>query len=527
MTPHAPSAHARAALAALALAAFAFASAPAAWAQSPPATPAPIPTQQGAQPVEAFVGAPATAHPVTAKAIPQSPGLLTGSWGCIHDDTYQSDTYPVAGPLGVAPMTRSAWLGTPQVPYALCVGITFDRQGYLIAAAIKIDMDAVPMTSNVVLTLLDPDTLATLATFALPGELYFPGYRPAGTYFYQDDQDRTIVGTVDDTVWVVSHEQTDGRWSFSHGSGKADTWDLTAVISGGDAVEALAPDFAGRVWVTTKDGVVATVDARTGEVLGSNDDMKRLHETIANGHAVSEESAAYIASDSAMYRFDADAFGRPVQTWREPYAKGTGVKPGQVELGTGTTPTIMGGKYVAITDNAQPYMHVLVYQCAKKAKGKRLTTSVPVFNAYAGCTENSLVCTEKSIVVENNFGYRQPDVDTVGGRTTTPGMTRIDLDKKGVGHKVWTSDQISVPSAITKMSLANGIIYCYTKPAGPGTTDPWYFTALDFRTGKVLWKQLSGTGELYDNFYAGTYIGPDGTLYQGVVGGLVAMRDGP
>jgi hypothetical protein len=482
--------------------------------------------QQGAQPVDAFIGAPAAAHPLQAKAIPQNPDLLPGCWSCIHDDTYQSDTYTVPGPLGVAPTTLSAWLGDQHVPYALCVGITFDEQGYLIAAAIKIDMDVVPMTSNVELTLIDPHSLAKLATFSLPGEIYYPGFRPAGTYFYQDQHDDTVVGTVDNTVWVVSHQQTDGVWSFSHGAGPADTWDLTPVIKSGDAIEALAPDFAGRVWVTSQEGVVATVDAETGEFLGSNDDMKRLHETIANGHAVSEQSAAYIASDSAMYRFDADAFGRPVQTWREPYAKGTGVKPGQVELGTGTTPTIMGGKYVAITDNAQPYMHVLVYKCAKKVKGKRLTTAVPVFQAFKSCTENSLICTEKSIIVENNFGYIEPGIDTVDGRTSTPGVTRIDLDKDGVGHKVWTNDSVSIPSAISKMSLANGIVYCYSKPAGPGTTDPWYFTAVDFRTGKVLWKQLSGTGQLYDNFYAGTYIGPDGTLYQGVIGGIVAMRDG-
>lgn len=57
-------------------------------------------------------------------------------------------------------------------------------------------------------------------------------------------------------------------------------------------------------------------------------------------------------------------------------------------------------------------------------------------------------------------------------------------------------------------------------------TDPWYFTAQDYRTGNVLWKQLSGTGELYDNPCAGTYIGFDGTLYQGVIGGVVAMSDG-
>jgi hypothetical protein len=55
---------------------------------------------------------------------------------------------------------------------------------------------------------------------------------------------------------------------------------------------------------------------------------------------------------------------------------------------------------------------------------------------------------------------------------------------------------------------------------------PLYFTAVDHRTGKVVWKQLSGTGELYNSFYAGTCIGPDGALHQGALGGVVAMRDG-
>ena len=40
-------------------------------------------------------------------------------------------------------------------------------------------------------------------------------------------------------------------------------------------------------------------------------------------------------------------------------------------------------------------------------------------------------------------------------------------------------------------------------------------------------KQLAGTGVLYDNDYAATYIGPDGTFYVGVNGGIVAMKDGP
>jgi len=237
MKTHGP----RAALLAAVIVAFVLGVAPVALAQSYPIPAAPIPNQKGAEPVEAFIGAPATSHPVAAKAIPQNPYLSAGSWGAIHDDTYQSDTYPIAGPLGVSPTTSSTWLGAAAVPFALCVGMTFDAGGAIVAAAIKVDL--VTNTSNVVLTLIDPDTLATLATLPLPGEAYYPGYRPAGVYFYQDQLDRTVVGTMDRTVWVVSHKQSGGQWTFSHDA----TWDLTAAIDSGDAIEALAPDFDGRV----------------------------------------------------------------------------------------------------------------------------------------------------------------------------------------------------------------------------------------------------------------------------------------
>jgi hypothetical protein len=502
------------------LVALALAAAPGALATTYPIPAVQIPNQPGAEPVEQFIGAPAVAHAVSAPAVPQNPFLFPGPWSNLHNDSYQSDTYPGAGPLGQSPTTLSTWLGTATDPMALVVGMTFDTAGNIVAAAIVSNVAS--GTATVQLTLLDPESLATLAKFDLPSEVFHPGFRPAGTYFYEDQLDRTIVGTVERTIWVVSHRQTADGWTFS----RDETWDLTSAIPQGDAIEALAPDFAGHIWVTSKNGVVCTVDAETGALLGINNDLAMLGETIANGHAVSSDNGAFIASQKAMYRFDPDQFGRPCMTWRERYTQGFSVKPGQVELGTGTTPTLMGTRYVTITDNASPRMHVLVYLRAKHVKGKRLTCSVPVFRAGASCTENSLVCTDKSIIVENNYGYRSANQDTTQGRTTTPGITRIDLNKKGKGHVVWTNNAVSIPSLITKMSLANGLIYTYTKPAGPGTTDPWYFTALDFRTGKTVWKQLSGTGQLYDNFYAGCYIGPDGTLYVGVVGGISAMRDG-
>ena len=47
---------------------------------------------------------------------------------------------------------------------------------------------------------------------------------------------------------------------------------------------------------------------------------------------------------------------------------------------------------------------------------------------------------------------------------------------------------------IPKVSLATGLIYTYTNPPSTGTDDPWYWTALDFRTGKTVYKVLAGNG---------------------------------
>jgi hypothetical protein len=77
---------------------------------------------------------------------------------------------------------------------------------------------------------------------------------------------------------------------------------------------------------------------------------------------------------------------------------------------------------------------------------------------------------------------------------------------------------------VPKVSLANGLIYTYTKPPNEAA-DPWYFTAIDFRTGETVFKKLAGTGLGYNNNYAPVTIGPDGSVYVGALGGLIRLSD--
>jgi hypothetical protein len=108
------------------------------------------------------------------------------------------------------------------------------------------------------------------------------------------------------------------------------------------------------------------------------------------------------------------------------------------------------------------------------------------------------------------------------GGVTEPGLTRVDV-RNGVCSTVWTSNE-RAPSVVPKLSLANGLVYTYTKPKRADGRDAWYLTALDFRTGRTVYRRLAGTGFGFNNNYAPVTLGPDGTAYVGVLGGVVAFE---
>jgi hypothetical protein len=176
---------------------------------------------------------------------------------------------------------------------------------------------------------------------------------------------------------------------------------------------------------------------------------------------------------------------------------------------------------VAIVDNAAPRENVVVYDV-------RTGTEVcrePIFPVGRSATENSLISIGDSLIAENNYGNAGPQSTTLG-RTTTPGITRVDVSAAGECTTAWANTTVSSPSVVPKVSAGAGLVYTYSKPKGPGTIDRWYWTAIDFRTGKVVYSKLAGTGVAYNNNYASLYLGPDGAGYVGVTGGLVRVSDG-
>jgi hypothetical protein len=494
----------------LAILAAAVATALAGAAAGPAVGAAPIPEQPADRAgLTVFEGRSAKPKPVSAPRIPSQPFMAPNGASNIHNDGYMSDTYRWSGPLGRDPEVLSARYLDAAI--GLCGGtIGFDRRGRVVTVCISSDF-------RVRLRLLDPDTLDPLASFELPERVVPPGVSPfqsftGGGYFYVNESNRAVIPTSTGHVVVVALRGGDDapRWSLVR------DYDVSDVVGPGDAIGSVLPDWRGRLWfVTRREGVVGVISSLTGKTR-----TLALGEAIGNSFAVDESGGVYIASDAAMYRFDLRK-GRPKVTWRERYRNVGVIKPGQVDAGTGTTPTVMGRKYVSITDNADP-MNVVVYRRARAVRGERLVCEQRVFRKGAGATENSLIGTDRSLIVENNFGYTGPNA-TSGARTTKPGVARVDVDRDGQGcRKVWTSKE-RVPSVVPKLSLTNGLIYAYTRPPGP--TEAWYLSAISFRTGRTVFRQLVGTGTSFNNNYAGIAISPAGTLYLGVLGGTIRVRD--
>ena len=132
----------------------------------------------------------------------------------------------------------------------------------------------------------------------------------------------------------------------------------------------------------------------------------------------------------------------------------------------------------------------------------------------------------RSLFVENNYGYRDP-FGPSGGALTEPGLARVDVRREGRGCRlVWSNRSERVPTVVSKLSTRTGLIYTYTRDAAPPGEQPYFWTAISARTGKMAFKAYAGSGLSFNNNYAGLALGPDGSAYLGVIGGMIALRDG-
>jgi hypothetical protein len=467
----------------------------------------PIPSLPTDLLVPKFTGAPAAEQPITHPAVPQNPWLSPNGTNSMHDDAYASDAYDVSGPLGKNLTVKSASYGVRE-----CATMAFDSHGRIVGLCGGLE--------GFSMMVIDPVTLKPISEMRTSARNLLTSANPftdicGGTYFFLDGDDVAYPTTATRSVLKIK-VQPDGTLVKQH------EWSLASAVPDGDCLIATMPDWSGRIWFFTQQGTVGTLDRDTGAI-------KVTHlpagEEVTNSVSTDETGGMYLVSTHALYRLDATAAGAPEITWREAYDRGSREKPGNLSQGSGTTPTLIGDRWVAINDNADPQTDIVVYD-RRKGVTDRLHCKQPVLADNAGTTENSLVAAGNSLIIENNYGYGGPTT-TILGKTSTPGLSRVMVDDDGC-HVAWTNDSIA-PSSVAKASLGNGLLYAYTKPklASPlsNAVDAWYFTAIDIRTGKTVWSRLTGTGIQWNNHYAAIYLGPDGTAYIATLAGLVRIDD--
>jgi len=458
--------------------------------------------------VASYIGAPATKNPIPALPLPAHPWLAPQGNNSMHNDSYQSDTYPWMGPLGIEPIVNSQQFHRVA---GSCVSATWDKQGRMIQTCVT--------PFGVTLVARDPATLNIIArkkiTHWLPIGQKFSG----GVYFHLDHEDKVLLASNDPAIerWELVGEESP-EWRLLESIDLAAA--LDAVAPAPHAVIDVMPDFNGNYWFVSRGGLVGVSDR-------SGNDIQVIAlegEGIDNALAIGKKGV-FVVSNNAMYRFERAKDGSPMIVWREEYDRGSAPKPGTMGHGSGTTPTLIADDYVAITDNADGQVNVVVYrQDVASPPDDQWYCKQPVFPAGRGTSENSMSAVGNSLIVENNYGYQGPYENI----TAEPGLARIDIDsRKSSCHIAWENRSISSPSAVPKVSLANGLIYIYTRdPANDPALQAWYFTAVDFYTGELAFKVLTGVGAGYNNHYGSMSLGQDGVMYLGVLQGLVSVKDG-
>jgi hypothetical protein len=219
----------------------------------------------------------------------------------------------------------------------------------------------------------------------------------------------------------------------------------------------------------------------------SNDPDTR--EEIQNSFSVSEDGV-FIISNFALYKLFFNEETKKIEMdpqWLETFKKGDLVypndfsrKPGHLNNGGGTTPTLMDNRFVAIGDNDTSQININIYD----QKSGELVFRHKLFNDEASACENSIVAYKNSFVIANTYGY----VDPFKTNDTAGGIMRFDFNESKNNFELnekWPATGLFDPKTATpKLSAGNGLIYVYNRSDEDfnGHND-WQLTAVDFRTG--------------------------------------------
>lgn len=278
-----------------------------------------------------------------------------------------------------------------------------------------------------------------------------------------------------------------------------------------------------------------------------------IHEEIQNSFSVGKDGV-YIVSNMALYKLRFNDQTKKIELdpkWKNSFKKGELVyenslvnRPGHLNAGSGTTPTLMDDRFVAICDNSSGRVNLCVYS----QESGELVSKMPLFTEAGSAVENSAVAYQNSFVVANTYGYSDPfQINPTPG-----GIMRFDLDEKeGVFKEVagWPAgDLYDCKTATPKLSTKSGMLYVYNRSEKEEDNHKdWQITGIDFRTGlRVLYTKLFfeegafqdnisdvlkmgslGTKnydrKVFNNIWGTFTFGPDNSFYIGVYRGFLKV----
>ena len=296
-------------------------------------------------------------RPPSRSRCPRRSRRRTRSWRAnpvsnIHNDTWMTDAYQHAGPLG-----RNLQATSGAHAPSLCGSLAFDKAGHIVSVCPS--TFAAPQAR-----VFDPKTLEVLATYDMP-DAPEPARAPSPS------RTSPAAATSSSTARTASGARprpatcsclADRATTAASSSRSPTTTSRGCSTTTSASPRRCRTGRAASGSSPRRTASIGVLDTKTGKI-----ETITLDEEIENSFAV-DRDGVYIASDKRMYRFNAGKDNKPVVDWKVTYKNSGITKPSQVDAGTGTTPTIFnGGDYVTITDNADP-MNVVVYRTAKKLR---------------------------------------------------------------------------------------------------------------------------------------------------------------
>ena len=266
----------------------------------------------------------------------------------------------------------------------------------------------------------------------------------------------------------------------------------------GDEPPEGAEEFIARLKQSEKDGTLVekmTEFRREGmEIFDIIQDEP--FEQIQNSFSVGPDGV-YIVTNVGLYKLWFNDKTRRIELdpdWVPTYAKDQlfyendrKIKPGHLNNGSGTTPTLIDDRFVAIVDNAPGHVNLNVF----RQKDGTLVSKLPLFESGAGAVENSVVAYKDHLIVGNTYGYVDPFIEN----PTAGGIARFDYDPtkdEYVARKDWPAvGHFDGKTATPKLSTADGLFYVYHRDMLEEGHHDWQLTALDFHTG---WRVFSIKG---------------------------------